>query len=331
MSVITNELIKHNYNDYIWNERLTSINKNAESWSIDKLKPFHGNSKEFLIQFTRCSQEESDLFDSLDDAFQLEEEYVEYLTRLTPIMNNGGPYYFQIMMWFICGLITEKRYQLLQQVPFRRTICRAWVLDLCVFQNVNKLGTVVTEKKCPSCEKMHSMFKQVVVLPSDLESEIDQIIQRKKPDLLKSIGTVKVIPGGFEINSDSMTRIVIRECSIKCDRKNCKNTHPEGWDFRNNIPCSFEKCYNSECIFKHEDNWTPVQNLIDHNDNYNNHCSSIPCNFGKKCNKKNTCPYKHPQVNSQVFIIEKPVKKTGKKKQSKRSVNTSYREVNKNI
>lgn len=348
--VYSDSLHKLNYFDWLANKCLLSANKNSESWSSEQLKPYIGDIKMFLKDFTRCSEEESALFDSLDDAFTLEEEYVDYLARDTPIMNNGGRYLFQIMLWFVSGIVTEKRYQLLQQVPFRKIICRVWAVDLCVFQNVNKLGTTVTEKKCPSCEKMHDMFKKVITFPSDLESEIDQIIQRKKPTVPQNIGTAKVIPGGFEISIDSTTRTVIRECSIECSRKNCQNTHPEGWNFKNNVMCiSYDTCRNSECVYKHEADWNPAQNLIDYNNSLIDHRSTIPCNFKGKCNKKDTCPYDHTQVarvarspqvqqirqahrdqqyprTSQAFIVEKPNKKKPKRQYYKRSINTSYNE-----
>lgn len=375
--LFTDNLGQLNFCDWLANNGLPSVNNANESWSIDELSPFRMNIKKFLKAFTGCSEEESSTFeDSIQKSFEMEEEYAAYLTRITPIMNNGGKYYFQIMLWYILGLITETRYELLQSVPLKKLICRAWVVNLCAFQNVNTRTTTVTKDNCFSCRKMHSMLRKAIPVPGKLESEISQIMQRNKTISPSNIGISKSIPGGFEITFtrpyinpagdidvdivEESARTVIKECSANCNRKYCKNSHPDGWDFRNNIDCSKELCCEASCPFKHEDDWDPKQNSIDYANTLNSYRSQIPCKFGAKCTN-NKCAFSHTQIPqtstdrrhtpckfgskcnnanctfghpsvSQMFVSEKPIKKNGKKSknQPKRAINTSYLQIETN-
>jgi hypothetical protein len=72
-----------------------------------------------------------------------------------------------------------------------------------------------------------------------------------------------------------------KECKngTNCPNKNCYYSHPEDWDYRNNVECKFGLgCTNSSCVFWHPD----FENS-----------SAQECSYGLKC-KNASCGFAHP-------------------------------------
>lgn len=288
---------------------------------IDELYEYRDDIAGLVMKVTNCDR---DLAQWLLDLFYNSLEHRDYVGRRGPIMHNGSPYNLQIMLWFLYALIPASLYQLLTFVPFKTTICRPKMINLCEYQNVEG---VVNQHFCPSCDKMLKMFEVEFAngnIPAECRPALDNLYCREKKLSRTDLGKIVNVPGGIEIISTvafteecgnglliakevPMSFYIPRDCisGAGCFNVNCSFIHPPDCDLEQNLMKEKETecpyglaCYKktSGCIYKHSIQLTECKN-------------------GYGC-YSNPCPFKHSFGRSmdnqtQKSIIEcKPQKKT---------------------